>query len=207
MGVLATKVANCFRIPAFVPSFASLPDWCASQCTKPYNTHHQQDDVPGKKSEGGYKTPIWEPQWHCCMNLREHKNLKSHGSHQWNRGGSFWIQWTQDQHSTLRQQMQQLWEKTMGVRPIMVACGKLTSLHHPELLGMDKTGLAHWLYVTFSNEDNHLITTLVGYNPCCTSLSQISSSYQIHIGYFTVAEQDIACLHCWFETDWVTFLK
>ncbi len=61
----------------------------------------------------------------------------------------------------------------------MVAYGELASLFRPELSGLDSTGLGRWSYMTFSGKEGHITTVIVGYNPCRTSPSQTSTSYQL----------------------------
>jgi hypothetical protein len=71
---------------------------------------------------------------------------------------------------------------------------------------MDSTGLARWSYMTFSGKEENLTTVLVGYNPCRTSSSQHSTSYQIQRAYWTIAKNDITCPRKKFLDDLLSIL-
>jgi hypothetical protein len=68
----------------------------------------------------------------------------------------------------------------------IVAYGELASLLNPDLSRMDSTGLARWSYMTFTGKEGYVTTIIVGYNPCRTSSSQLSTSYQLQRAYFTL---------------------
>lgn len=61
--------------------------------------------------------------------------------------------------------------------------------------------------MTFTGRDGHLTTVIVGYNPCRTTASHTSSSYQLHKAYFTMAEKDMTCPHRRFEADLIALLR
>jgi len=89
----------------------------------------------------------------------------------------------------------------------IVSCGELESFVRADLSGMDTRGLARWSYMTFSDQDGHLTTVIVGYNPCRTTASHTSSSYQLHKAYFTMAEKDMTCPCRRFEADLIAILR
>ena len=100
--------------------------------------------------------------------------------------------------------------KTLGKRMEggtgMTAYGELASLYRPELSGMDSAGLARWSYMTFSGKEGHVTTIIVGYNPCRTSPSQTSPSYQLQRAYWTVAKRDHTCPRAKFKEDLISLL-
>jgi hypothetical protein len=100
--------------------------------------------------------------------------------------------------------------RTMGRRVEggtgIAAYGDLASMIRSDLSGMDSTGLARWSYMTFSGQEGHLTTVVIGYNPCKSSRSYGQSSYQLQRAYFTMAKQDTCCSQKKFETDLVSLL-
>ena len=101
--------------------------------------------------------------------------------------------------------------KTLGRRMEggtgMVAYGELASLFCPELSGLDSTGLGRWSYMTFSGKEGHITTVIVGYNPCKTSPSQTSTSYQLQRAYWSVVKKDRTCPRTKFKEDLLTQLS
>ena len=88
----------------------------------------------------------------------------------------------------------------------MTAYGELASLARSDLSGMDSAGLARWSYMTFSGKEGHVTTIIVGYNPCRTSPSQPSTSYQLQRTYWTVAKRDHTCPRTKFKEDLISQL-
>lgn len=88
----------------------------------------------------------------------------------------------------------------------IVAYGELASLLNQDLSGMDTTGLARWSYMTFTGREGYVTTIIVGYNPCRTTSSQQSTSYQLQRSYFTLVRKDTLCPRRHFREDLLNLL-
>jgi hypothetical protein len=89
----------------------------------------------------------------------------------------------------------------------MVAYGELASLLRSDLSGTDPLGLARWTYMTLSGTNGELTMILVGYKPCRSPDTYLSSLYQIQQAYYTLASPDSTCPHRWFDSDLLSMLK
>ena len=88
----------------------------------------------------------------------------------------------------------------------LMAYGELACLLQPNLSGMDDTGLACWSYMIFAGSDDHLTTVLVGYNPCHTTASKLSTTYQLHRAFYTTVKHGITCPCKSFQSDLIALL-
>lgn len=89
----------------------------------------------------------------------------------------------------------------------LVAYGELASLLRPDLSGMDSRGLARWSYMTFAGSEGELTSVLVGYNPCRTPPTHLSSSYQLQRALLNLTTNDSTCPRRRFESDLLALLK
>jgi hypothetical protein len=60
--------------------------------------------------------------------------------------------------------------------------------------------------MTFTGKEGNTTSIIVGYNPCRTSPSQLSTSYQLQRAYWTMVKKDTSCPRLKFKEDLIRLL-
>jgi hypothetical protein len=132
------------------------------------------------------------------LNMQDRHNVN--GFSQLFKGGEAAI------HSVVAHNVHENFGKVQEGGTSLMAIKPLTEFIEHDQAGKDETGLGRWSIMTFKG-DQGKTRVICGYNPCCNSNPDSSTSYQQHRRFFVTRKKDLTCPRMKFWDDLVVKLQ